>query len=164
MPLVSPRPKKMGHEQPVRQATGISFDLKVDGKSLQAQAIFAKTASTGFQRVGVGWKNLDAHDTQLQLGKSAGPGCRHQQCHPCAGRCPFSTSFTTCLFSLLLLRSGSLGGQLPCSAITELHEAGRNIGPSKPRITLAPAISKRSLKFLPIPSALEVLLHTTSYT
>lgn len=65
MPLASPRPKKVGHEHPVRQATGISFDLKVYGKSLQTQAIYAKTASTECQRAGWGWKNSDAHDTQF---------------------------------------------------------------------------------------------------
>lgn len=77
MPLASPRPKKVGHEHPVKQATGISFDLNVYGKSLQTLAVYAKTASTGCQRAGWGWKNSDAHDTQLQQRKeSSGSGCR----------------------------------------------------------------------------------------
>lgn len=46
-----------------------SIYLKIDGKSFQAQAIFAKTALTGSREEE--WKNSDAHDAQLQFGEKA---------------------------------------------------------------------------------------------
>jgi hypothetical protein len=52
-----------------KQATGISFYLKVDRESLQAQAIFAKTALTRFQREVV--EKIQMHMiAQLQLGRA----------------------------------------------------------------------------------------------
>lgn len=49
-----------------------SIYLKIDGKSFQAQAIFAKTALTG-SREGE-WKNSDARDAQPQFGEKASTG------------------------------------------------------------------------------------------
>ena len=46
-----------------------SIYLKIDGKSFQAQAIFAKTALTGSREEE--WKNSDAYDAQLQFGEKA---------------------------------------------------------------------------------------------
>lgn len=165
MPLASPRPKKVGHEHPVRQVTGISFDLKVYGKSLQTQAIYAKTASTECQRAGWGWKNSDAPDTQLQprraLVQAAGTSkvilrwalsLQHPLCNLTAQPVPSPPRQVR----------GS-GDRAPLLCYYWATEAGRDIGPSKHGITLVSALSKSSLKFMLMSIALGVLLYIPSY-
>lgn len=64
-----------------------SIYLKIDGKSFQAQTIFAKTALTGSREEE--WKNSDAHDAPLQFAEKLPPGLGAASAQ--AGRCPFST-------------------------------------------------------------------------
>lgn len=112
----------------------------------------------------MGWKNSEARENPLQLGRALIQAAGTSSQHPSAGRCPFSTSFTPGLLSLFLSSAPqdrkSRRMPPPPPAITE---ARRDVGLSKYRIVLPPAIPESSLKFLPIPIALEVLL-VSSYT